>query len=264
MVPPIISLDMPAEPFDHTVDLAAQLDYESVAIHVNHMGSAGAAISLESSESLCLQIAKSALAKGISIAALILPGATALEWLTPPRIEPGGQAHQPGTALGRISAVLERAAWLGARQVVLPAIVPMDAGTSGSPHDDAIRTALEALSIARFEAQRHSIEIVVMVCPRGVCHSPTEARWFFDQVNSPWVGAGIEVDEATSAWAAERMSALAFRARMVLWRGTTIGDPVGPLRKAMTDARFDGTLVVQSPAKPPARAEWETHFAHVI
>lgn len=264
MAKPIISLDAPAEPFDHAVDLAARLGYESVAIHLNSAGAAGAPLSVEASESECVQLAKSALMKGISIAALIVPGASALDWLTPPRIEPGGQTHQTGLAFSRLSAVLERAAWLGARQVVVPAVGPTGLDTSIPTGDDAIRAALEALAIVRFEAQRRAIEIVVMVSPRGVCHSPTEARWFFDQVNSPWIGAGIEADEATVAAAAEQLGVLAHRARVLIWRGATLDGSVALFCKAMTDARFDGTLLVRSPARPPARAEWDTHFAHVI
>lgn len=264
MAQPIITLDSPAQEFDQTVDLAAQLGYDFVAMHVNQAGVGGAAISLESDESECVAAAKSALAKGVSIAAVVLSGATALEWLTLPRIEPGGLVHHSGASSGLLSAVLERAGWLGARQLVLPAVVPIGVGTSPLPCDDAIRAALEALAAVRFEAQRRAIEIVVMVSPNGVCHSPTEARWFFDQVNSPWVGAGIEADEATIAWATERMGALAHRARSVIWRGATIGEAVGPLLKAMIAARLDGTLLVCSPAKPPLRAEWDTHFAHVI
>lgn len=260
----IITLDSPAPEFDQTVDLAAQLGYDSVAMHVNQAGAGGAAISLESSESECVAAAKLALAKGISIAVVVLPGATALEWLTPPRIEPGGLAHHSGASSGLLSAALERAGWLGARQLVLPAVVPIDAGTSTASYDDAIRATLDALAMVRFEAQRRAIEIVMMISPNGVCHSPAEARWFFDQVNSPWIGAGIEADEATIAWAAERVGALAHRARTVIWRGVTHGDAVASLLKATTAARVDGTLLVRSPAKPPARAEWDTHFAHVI
>lgn len=264
MAPPVISLDLPAEPFDQAVDLAARLGYESVAMHLNHSASAGAVLSVESSESDCVQLAKSAQVKGVQIAALILPGTTALEWLIPQPAEPGGPAHQMGHSFARLSAVLDRAAWLGARQIVLPAIELTSGGTCDSPHDDAIRAALEALAIVRFEAQRRAIEIVVMVSPNGIFHSPTEARWFFDQVNSPWIGAGIEADDATIAWAAERLGALAHRVRSAIWRGTAITGAVRPLLKTMTDARFDGTLLVRSTASPPARAEWDSHFAHVI
>lgn len=265
MAPPVISLDLPAEPFDQAVDLAARLGYESVAMHLNHHASAGAVLSVESSESDCVQLAKSAQVKGVQIAALILPGTTALEWLIPQPVEPGGPAHQVGRSFARLSAVLDRAAWLGARQIALPAIGLINSEeTLDSSHDDAIRAALEALAIVRFEAQRRAIEIVVMVSPNGIFHSPTEARWFFDQVNSPWIGAGIEADDATIAWAAERLSALAHRVRSAIWRGTAIAGAVRSLLKTMTDARFDGTLLVRSTARPPARAEWDSHFAHVI
>lgn len=264
MAKPMITLDSPAQEFDLTVDLAAQRGYNIVAIHVNQPGVGGAAISLESGESECVATAKSALAKGVSIAAVVLSGATALEWLTLPRIEPGGLVHHSGASSGLLSTALERAQWLGARQLVLPAVVPIGVGTSPLPGDDAIRAALEALAAARFEAQRRAIEIVVMVSPHGVCHSPSESRWFFDQVNSPWVGAGIEADEATVAPASERLGALAHRARSVIWRGVTIGEAFAPLLKAMAVARFDGTLLVRSPAQPPHRAEWNTLFAQVI
>ncbi len=264
MATPIIALDVPAETFDQSIDRAAQFGYESIAIQLHPVESAGAALSVEASESDCVELAKRALAKGVSIAALILPGASALEWLSPPRIDPGGQIHQAGQTFGRISAVLQRAAWLDARQVVLPAVGPTGLGTSVPTSDDAIRAALESLANARFEAQRRAIEVVVMVSPCGVCHSPTEARWFFDQVNSPWIGAGIEADEATGAAAAEHLGALAHRARVLIWRGSAISGEVGSLLKALIDARFDGTLLVRSPAKPPARTEWDTHFAQVI
>lgn len=264
MTEPIITLDSPALEFDQTVDLAARLGYATVAMHMNQSGVSGVAISLESGESECIATAKSALAKGVSIAAVVLSGATALEWLTLPRIEPGGLVHHAGASSSFLSTALERAEWLGARQLVLPAVVPIGVGTSPLPSDDAIRAALEALAAARFEAQRRAIEIVVMISTHGVCHSPSESRWFFDQVNSPWVGAGIEADEATVASAFERLGALAHRARSVIWRGATIGESVAPWLKAMAAARFDGTLLVTSPAKPPPRTEWNTLFAQVI
>ncbi len=135
----------------------------------------------------------------------------------------------------------------------------------GSPecHDDVIHLALEALLDLRFEAQARAVRLAAAVGRRGFLASPPEARDFFDRINSPWVGAWLDLTETadlahppdwirTLGW---RLAALSLETPAPAGRPaqTTIDWPA--VAAALRDARYDG-LVTARGHDPAAAAAW--------
>jgi sugar phosphate isomerase/epimerase len=72
-------------------------------------------------------------------------------------------------------------------------VVPMDVLLTGKPASDGpLHFAASRLLELRFEAQRRAVSLACEVRPPYLI-SPMEAREFFDRVNSPFVGAGINL-----------------------------------------------------------------------
>lgn len=130
-------------------------------------------------------------------------------------------------------------------------------------HDDVIHLALEALLDLRFEAQARAVRLACAVGRRGFLASPPEARDFFDRINSPWVGAWLDLTETadlahppdwirTLGW---RLAALSLETPAAPGRPaqTTIDWPA--VAAALRDARYDGLVTLRG-RDPAAAAAW--------
>lgn len=72
-------------------------------------------------------------------------------------------------------------------------IVPLDLLLNGKPaQDEPLHFVASRLLELRFEAQRRAVSLACEICPPYLI-SPMEAREFFDRVNSPFVGAGVNL-----------------------------------------------------------------------
>jgi sugar phosphate isomerase/epimerase len=260
---------------DLSFEAAGAAGYASVAIRLPWRSL------LDCNEAACIELAKRAARAGVRVGTLVVEtdgkfdlveaglAATAASVASGP---PTAGGSQPPGLTGVIDA-LDRAAWLGAGQVILPPVEPHgDAAGPVRSYDDAVGAALAALLALRFESQRRTVEIAVRLSARGICRSPSEARDFFDAVNSPWIGAAIDIVRAPAdsevQAAVDMIASLRHRLRAVRWQasppggvGAKRGDPTPGecFARALNAARFGGTIVYtpdEGPPSPFAPADW--------
>jgi L-ribulose-5-phosphate 3-epimerase len=94
-----------------------------------------------------------------------------------------------------VLAGLDRAAWLGAPVLL---VVPAVVGRADSPepitsYADALARSFEALHELSFEAEDRGVAIAIENVWNKFLLSPIEFRELIDRVNSPWVGAYLDV-----------------------------------------------------------------------
>lgn len=163
-------------------------------------------------------------------------------------------AAQRLAAGGRVSAALDQAARAGAPLVRLAAarrehpVAQREVRGAVAAYEDTYHLALDALAALRFEAGLRGVRLAVDAAAGRFLMSPIEARAFFDSVNSPWVGACLEV-EACAAYAdpadwirtlGHRIAALAVRA------GDAAGVDWPAVEQALRAARLDVPVLIDS------------------
>lgn len=164
------------------------------------------------------------------------------------------------------TAGLDAARQLGAAAIVIDpfALIRQSWPTGGPDHDLTIRTAIEALSELRFEAQRRATRIVIDPVASRFLGSPSAARTFVDRINSPWVGMALHAGAGRGmTWGDEWVRALGRRIFHVCLSpvpdasggGSNSGTskPMGDdmeIANALREARFSGQVVVRAKGDP--------------
>lgn len=143
----------------------------------------------ETGETECRGIGDSIREAGLGIAAL----ATGLFWEKPYTAgDPGvrAEAHE------WTRAALLRACWLGAPVLLVVPGVVCDGADSAKPvtrYAEAIRLAYESLSELCHDAEQCGVVLAIENVWSQFLISPVEMREFIDRINSPWVGAYLDV-----------------------------------------------------------------------
>lgn len=152
-----------------------------------------------------------------------------------------------------VAPSLTLAADIGAKTLFVP--VSWLRPEAGVRLEDHLASWLHALQSLRFSALRQAVEVALEIGPPGPLTTPTETRRFFDDVNSPFIGAAMSLrgdrpDESET----EFIQTLTHRLRWIECgpSGTRGYEPAGktPVQNLPADfaqllenVRFDGNLV---------------------
>jgi len=144
-------------------------------------------VSLHSGEDACRLAAHAIRGAGLTISAIELIGVERGQLAS-------GDAQQRSRGCELVRRAVERAVWLEAAAVVLPAaFISPDERTT---YEEAFFHLGESLLDLRFDAQRLCVCIACRVPAERFLLSPMEARDFVDRVNSAWVGASLDLSLA--------------------------------------------------------------------
>lgn len=165
--------------------LAKKAGFEGIELGLNETGE----LSLTCTEKELLQLKGIAEAEGVALPSL----ATGLYWRysitsRDPNI------RQKGMDIAKKQ--LEAAALLGADTILLvPGAVGADfiSGAETVGYDTAYERALEALNALKHEAEAHQVAIGIENVWNKFLLSPLEMRGFIDAIDSPYVGAYLDV-----------------------------------------------------------------------
>jgi len=256
-----LSIDESALPNEMSVGAmiaaAARAGFAAVEPTISDRG----ALMFETPEAVCREWAEAAVAGGAAVSGLVVEPAWSVALGSP-----DAMARQGGR--DRIVAALDRARWLGAEAITLaPAAVGCPGlAAAATRYEDAHALASEALSDLRFEAERRGVCIACAAGRNGFLVSPIETREFIDTINSPWVGAGLDVADAARPGLAEdwietmghRLVRVRFhgldRTRSTRSGGACTADPTGwpAVARSLERARYSGPVVCCGPGEPAA------------
>src|SRR5690606_42379 len=74
-------------------------------------------------------------------------------------------------------------------------IVRSPSPRTGASYDASLTRLLESLLTLRFEAELVGVQVALTLPAGGMLVSPAEARDFLDAVNTPWIGAALDLVE---------------------------------------------------------------------
>ncbi len=184
-----VSIFEQGTPIESMIGRTAQAGFQAVELALTSDGP----LTLESSPDDCITIAKCAHSQGLDISALTVTGLWETGFAAP-------DPAQRNTGYRRAVAALDRAVWLGTDTLItVPAVgPPQDPPSPRSSPEDAYTWALEILLDLRFEAEQRAIQLACGDCWNGFLASPLEGRAFLDHINSPWVGACLDLADFPS------------------------------------------------------------------
>ncbi|NLX70443.1 MAG: sugar phosphate isomerase/epimerase [Clostridiales bacterium] len=164
--------------------MARDAGYDGIELSLDEEGE----ISLDSSEKEILEIKKIAEDQGIEIASL----ATGLYWAYPVTSSDPGIRQKSKDIVRK---QLEIAACLGTDGIlVVPgAVAGLDPGSEVVQYDVAYNRALEAFAELKAEAESFKVSIGLENVWNKFLLSPLEMRDFIDRIDSPYVGAYLDV-----------------------------------------------------------------------
>lgn len=164
--------------------MARDAGYDGIELSLDEEGE----ISLDSSEKEILEIKKIAEDQGIEIASL----ATGLYWAYPVTSSDPGIRQKSKDIVRK---QLEIAACLGTDGIlVVPgAVAGLDPGNEVVQYDVAYNRALEAFAELKAEAESFKVSIGLENVWNKFLLSPLEMRDFIDRIDSPYVGAYLDV-----------------------------------------------------------------------
>jgi hexulose-6-phosphate isomerase len=176
----------PDSPLERILLEAAKAGFQAAELAIDETGP----VTWTTAQEDCVCLARQAVRAGVAISALVVTDAASVNLAAP---NPAARR----SARDRLAAALERAAWLGAGVV---AFSPAAVGGAGSAepavrYEDAYSLTLEALLELRFEAERQAVRLAPLACRNRFLLSPLETRDLIDRINSPWVGAGLDVGD---------------------------------------------------------------------
>ncbi len=169
-------------------------------------------------------------ASGLEISALVLAESSSAG-LT------AADPHRHSAADG-IRAGLNTATLVGADTLI---VTLTDPPADPQPHpafavEKTFRQVLEAMLSLRFDAQRRAVHLALRSGSDRILTSPQESRGFLDRINSPWVGACLDLSrQDTSRDAARWIETLGHRLRSVRFQPSNETDPhsvLAALRRA--------------------------------
>lgn len=164
--------------------MARDAGYDGIELSLDEEGE----ISLDSSEKEILEIKKIAEDQGIEIASL----ATGLYWAYPVTSSDPGIRQKSKDIVRK---QLEIVACLGTDGIlVVPgAVAGLDPGSEVVQYDVAYNRALEAFAELKAEAESFKVSIGLENVWNKFLLSPLEMRDFIDRIDSPYVGAYLDV-----------------------------------------------------------------------
>jgi hexulose-6-phosphate isomerase len=179
----------PGVPIKQVLDQAALAGFDAIELDIGP----GGALALDAAEQQCADIARYAQNANLEISALALCDCREANLASP---DPAARR----TAYDRTIAAMDRAACLDAHAVhLVPAIVgDHSPSRPATRYEDAYTFAMEALLKLRFEAGRRTVKLACRGGSHGFLLSPLELKAFLDRLNSPWVGAALDLAEVTS------------------------------------------------------------------
>jgi hexulose-6-phosphate isomerase len=159
----------------------------------------------------------------------------------------------PRAAENRIQAALDQAAWLEAAVLVLPssALSPAVEALGGAAIDDSYHLAGESLLRLRFEAQRRAVAIACCVPGDRMLGAPLETRDFLDRINSPWVGADLDLSPSTKRNPCDWVAVLTHRIRSVTIDELIAKSHGAAVAASLRSAAYDGYAVLRGVAPSP-------------
>ena len=171
------------------IAMARDAGYDGIEFSLDEQGE----ISLVSDEKDILRVKRTAEDEGIEFPSL----ASGLYW-TYPATSPDPKIRRKSKDI--VKKQLETAALLGADSIL---VVPgMVAGLSPDsevvPYDEAYDRALEAFTELKGEAEANKVHIGLENVWNKFLLSPLEMRDFIDKIDSPWVGAYLDVGNVIS------------------------------------------------------------------
>jgi len=228
---------------DHAFGKAVEAGFEAVHLAL----SACEAVTPDTTETACRQVAAAVRRRGLTISGCTLDKMTDAI-LTSAKKELRKQARD------RIRGALDQASWLETALLVLPRFMisptPTTSGRAG--HDDAYHWAGESLLKLRFEAEQRAVAIACSVPATRLLLSPLEVREFIDRMNSPWVGADLDLATAAAAGnSADWITVLSHRIRLVSLENSMPERNGTTVVACLQRARYDGYVTIRGDAPWP-------------
>ena len=167
------------------IEAAASAGFDCLELAISKDGS----LSYDTSQEKCAEIAKKMRDAGLSLSGVAIEDPTDTDFGV---TEKGPRE----AALGRVVATLDRVAWLDADVLTFaPGIVGLPgAQKCQARYEDVYASALDALLALRFEAEHRAVRIACQCGANRFLLSPMETREFFDRINSPSVGACLDIN----------------------------------------------------------------------
>jgi L-ribulose-5-phosphate 3-epimerase len=175
-----------SSPVDALAAGAAQAGFDAIELAILDDGP----LTYGTPEAECRRFAECIKQAGLEISALATGGRPASELFS------SLPAVQRAASL-QIIAAMTRARWLGTDAIILPMRPGMGRTLTG-PNPDFETTfslALDAMLTLRAEAGYRAIHLVCGNDWNRFLASPIEVRRFIDQINSPWVGAALDITD---------------------------------------------------------------------
>lgn len=223
------------------VEAAVSGSFSGLALPLEASGYLG----LDAIPSRCGELRDRLTARGLRVVGLVLEG----------EVTAGDLAERPGEPsllVRRMTDALDRAAWCGAKAVVVPASWMQPCPSAR--FEDALSAWLAALQAVRFAAMARAVQVLLETGFPGLCRSITETRRFLDEVNSPFVGAAVTianpVPDETAVGFIEALTHRVRWIRLVAGSGNRnasaplIDGPRDstPLQQLLWRVRFDGVI----------------------
>lgn len=223
-----------------TIEAAASAGFECLELAISNEGP----LSFDTPQERCADISKQLRDAGLSLSGLAIEDPTGTDF--------GVTKEGPReAALGRVVAALDRVAWLDADVLTFaPGIV----GLSGAQkyqarYEDVYASSLDALLVLRFEAEHRAVRIACQCGVNRFLLSPMETREFFDGINSPSVGACLDINAVRLyGFADDWLLTLGYRASRV-----RLGPAVAPWPAGLDSTAPDGN----DPRACIANADWQ-------
>ena len=172
-------------PSDQLIEVAAA-GFKGVEITLASDG----LLSCESSEDVCITLAKSVQGAGLKVSGLALPERTEANFASP-------EENVRRRAVEEIRCAMDRAVWLGAKLVIVSpgAVGEPDSAIPLARYEEAYTRSLDSFLFLRFEAEERGVRLA---CRNTRCRfllSLPEMRDFIDRINSPWFGVCLSLGE---------------------------------------------------------------------
>ena len=169
----------------------------------------GASLATDIAESVCVDLAKEVESAGLGISALCVnePCASGL-------VSPVAEDRQ--AAVEQVTAILDRAAWMGTDVLVLGLGAAGDSGLdradgraglespgAATPYDESCAFAMDSFLSLRFEAEARAVHLACRNNAARFLISPSEMRELIDRLNSPWCRVCLDLTVGVQYGAAE-------------------------------------------------------------
>jgi L-ribulose-5-phosphate 3-epimerase len=234
-----------AVPIGELAARAAAAGFDAVELGITDRGP----LTWSTPEAECRRVAEGTRKAGLVISALVAGASLEAGLLSV-------DAAVRKTAAEQIVAALDRARWLGTDALVLRMAPEVGEGAvrPAVDYETTCCLALDVMLALRFEAEQRAVQIVCGDDWNCFLGSPLEVRRFIDQVNSPWVGVGLDIAKAMPSGSTEDWLTLLGHRIFRIYVGDGPATAEGICRSAVTEAlrriRYDAPISYCGSAEP--------------